>query len=177
MNTRAGASARSGLGGFDEFGQLRRPDRREGLDDGVERKDALERRDAARAELGARLRLHLAEGLVDRARRAIDPRGQHRVEGVRDVDDPGAERDLLTGDPVGIARSVEALMVMADRRHSVLEEAEAVDDPRALLGMALHERPFLPREAGRLQEDRIWDRELADVVEQRRMPEQVELGL
>ena len=48
------------------------------------------------------------------------------------MDDPGAERDLFPKQPVGIAGSVEALVVMPDRRDGVGEEAEAVDNLRAL---------------------------------------------
>ena len=93
------------------------------------------------------------------------------------MDDPGAERDLLPGQPVGIPRAVEALVVVADRRHRVAEEPEPVDDARALLGVALHQRPLLGRERGGLQQDRVGDRELADVVEERGVAEQVELRL
>ena len=118
-----------------------------------------------------------ASASLHRAGGAVDARRQHRVERVGDVDDPGAERDLLAAEPVRVAGAVEALVVVADRRHRVLEEAEAVDDARALLGVALHQRPLLARQARRLEEDRVRDRELADVVEERRVAEQVELRL
>ena len=143
----------------------------------LERQDPLERADAARAELGAGGAAELGERLLERPGGAVDPRRQHRVERVGDVDDAGAERDLLVPEPVGVAGAVEALVVMADRRHGVAEEAEAVDDARALVGVALHQRPLLLREARRLEQDRVRDRELADVVEERRVAEQVELGL
>ena len=93
------------------------------------------------------------------------------------MDDPCAERDLLPLQAVRIAEAVEALVVVADRRHGVVQEAEPVDDPRALVRVALHERPLLVGEHGRLEQDRVGDRELADVVEERRVAEQVELGL
>ena len=93
------------------------------------------------------------------------------------MDDARAEGDLLSGDAVRIAGAVEALVVVADRRDRVLEEAEAVDDARALVGMALHERPLVGGQARGLQQDRVGDGELPDVVEERRVPEKVELGL
>ena len=93
------------------------------------------------------------------------------------MDDARTERDLLADDAVGIAVAVEPLVVVADRGHRVLEEAETVDDPRALLRVALHQRPLLAGEARRLQQDRVRDRKLADVVEERRVTEQVELRL
>src|ERR687887_498332 len=101
-------------------------------EDRLERKDPLERGDGARAELGAGGAAKLLDRLVRRPRRAIDARRQHRVERVGDVDDARAERDLLALDPVRVAGAVPALVVVADRRHRVLEEAEAVDDARAL---------------------------------------------
>ena len=66
---------------------------------------------------------------------------------------------------------------MADRRDGVVQEAEAVDDPRALVGVPLHQRPLLIREDGGLEQDRVGNGQLADVVEERRVPEQVELRL
>ena len=141
----------------------------------VERQDPLERRDTARAELGGGGAAKLGERLVERPGRAVDAGRQHRVERVGDVDDPRAERDLLALQAVGIAGAVEALVVVADRRNGVAEEAEPVDDAGALVGVALHQRPLLLRQARRLQQDRVRDRQLADVVEEGRVAEQVEL--
>ena len=93
------------------------------------------------------------------------------------MDDPRAERDVLAQSRLGVAGAVPALVVVPDRRHGVVEEAEPVDDPRALVGVPLHQRPLVGRQARRLEQDRVGDRELADVVEERRVAEQVELGL
>ena len=144
---------------------------------GVHGEHALERRDAARAELAACGPPQLGERVLGRAGAAVDAGREHRVERVGDVDDPRAERDVLPAQPVRVAGAVEALVVVLDRRHGVAEEAEPVDDPRALLRVVLHERPLQPGERRRLEEDRVRDRELADVVEERRVTEQVELGL
>src|SRR3990170_9130696 len=70
----------------------------------LERKDPLDRTDTAGAELRARLPAQLLERLVERTRRAVDARRQHRVESVGDVDDAGAERDLLAPPAVRGAR-------------------------------------------------------------------------
>ena len=91
------------------------------------------------------------------------------------MDDPSAERDFLPAQPVGIAGAVVAFVVVPDRWHGVVQEAEAVDDAGALVGVALHQVPLLLGQARRLQQDRVRDRELADVVEERRVSEQVEL--
>ena len=83
----------------------------------------------------ARCPPQLGERLGRRPRGAVDPRRQHRVERVGDVDDAGAERDVLAPQAVRVAGAVEALVVVADRGHGVVQEAEAVDDPRALVGV------------------------------------------
>ena len=91
------------------------------------------------------------------------------------MNDAGAERNVLSLQPVGIPRPVEALVVVTDGGHGVVEEAEPVDDARPLLCVPLHQRPLIAGEARGLQEDRVRDGELPDVVEERRMPEQVQL--
>src|SRR5206468_1776585 len=107
----------------------------------------------------------------------VDARREHRVERVGDVDDAGAERDLLALEPVGVASAVEALVMVPDRGYRVVQEAEAVDDAGALVRVPLHQRPFVLGEARRLEQDRVRNRQLADVVEERRVAEQVELRL
>jgi len=87
------------------------------------------------------------------------------------------ERNVVAGEPVGVPRSVEPLVVMADRRHGVAQEAEAVDDRRTFGGVARHDRPLVVGEACRLQEDRVRDPELADVVEEGCVAEQLQLGV
>src|SRR5205807_5206420 len=89
----------------------------------------------------------------------------------------GAERDLVPAEMLRVSGSVVALVVVPDRGNGVLEEAEPVDDAGALVRVALHQPPLLRVEPLGLQQDRIRNRELADVVEERRVPEQVELAL
>src|SRR5918911_3276836 len=127
-------------------GRDARPRRFLGLE-ALDRQDPLQRGDDTRAELRPRRETELLERLGRRTRRAVDPRGQHRVERVRDVDDPRAERDLFAPEAVGVARAVEALVVVTDGGHGVVEEAKAVDDACALVGVLLHERPLLVGEA------------------------------
>src|SRR3954467_4781254 len=75
------------------------------------RDDPLEGGHAGRAELAARAVAQLLQRELQRPRGAVDPRRQHRVERVRDVDDPRAERDRLAGEPRRVAAPVEALVV------------------------------------------------------------------
>ena len=132
---------------------------------------ALEGPHAPRAELAAPAAAKLLEGLCGRPGGSIDAVGQHRVQGVGDMDDPRAEGDLFAGQPERVPGAVPALVMVPDRRHCVVEEAEAIDDARALIGMSLHQRPFVARERRRLEQDRIRDGELADVVEEGRLTE------
>ena len=119
----------------------------------------------------------LLERDLERPRRAVDARREHRVERVRDVDDPRAERDRVPRQAARVAAAVEALVVVPDRGHRLVEEPEPLDDPRALLGVALHDHPLVVGQRRRLEQDRVRDRELADVVEERRVAELVEVGL
>src|SRR5262249_61382586 len=78
--------------------------------------ELLEGADAARAELAPRLLLEHAQGVLVVACGPVDPVGQHRVEGVGDGDDAGAERDVLAGQLVRVAPAVAALLVLAAPR-------------------------------------------------------------
>ena len=145
------------------------------VEDRVERQNPLERRDATRTELGGCGVAELGERLVERPRGLVDAGRQHRVERVGDMDDPRAERDLLALQTVGVAGAVEALVMVADCRNGVSEEAEPVDNPCTLVGVTPHQLPLLLGQARRLQQDRVRDRELADVVEERGVAKQIEL--
>src|SRR5205823_1572631 len=103
----------------------------------LEREDPLQGGDAARAELRSRGMTKLVERLRGGPRGAVDAGGEHRVECVGDVDYPRAERDLLPLEAVRVAGAVEALVMVPDRRDGVVQEAEAVDDARAFVGVAL----------------------------------------
>src|SRR3954471_18181358 len=70
----------------------------------LERQDPLQSGDAARAELAPSRAPQLVERLAGRAGGAVDAGGEHRVEGVGDVDDPRAERDLLALEAIRVAR-------------------------------------------------------------------------
>src|SRR5437763_4594877 len=163
--------------GLRSGGELRAGSPWDGSGDVLDREDPLESRDAALAELAPGSATELADRLHGRPRRMVDARRQHRVERVGDVNDPRAERNFLSLEAVWIAGAVEPFVVVADGGHGVVQEAEAVDDPRSLVRVSLHQPPLIGRERRGLQEDRVGDRELADVMEERRVPEQIELRL
>ena len=119
----------------------------------------------------------MLERLLDRALGLIDAGREHRVERVGDVDDAGAQRNVLAGKAVRVAATVPTLVVVANRRHGVGEEAESLDDAGALVGVIAHHSPLLEAQSGGLEQDRVGDGELADVMEESRMTEQVQLRL
>jgi hypothetical protein len=90
-------------------------------------------------------------------------------------DDPGRERDRLAGQPVRIAGAVEPLVMMPDRRDGGLELAHHLDHLRAGRRVAAHQHPLLVGQAGRLHQDLVGDRQLPDVVEERRVGERDQL--
>src|SRR5689334_5922552 len=66
-----------------------------------------------RAELLAGAGSDLVERLVEGPGPAVGPVRRHRVERVGHRQDAGGERDLLTGEAVGVAAAVEALVMAA----------------------------------------------------------------
>ena len=89
-----------------------------------------------------------------------------RVDGVRDGEDAGADRDLVAGEPVGIAAAVPALVMRPDDLDAcVLEEVDAADHLRAEHGVRLHQPPLGLAQRARLQQDLVRHADLADVVQ------------
>src|SRR2546427_1281337 len=87
------------------------------------------------------------------------------VEGVAGIDDAGPDWDRFASQPIRVAGTVPALMVMADNQRDVLLLRMFSQDLRALDRMLFDDFVFLRRQLARLEEDRVWDRDLAQVVE------------
>ena len=98
----------------------------------------------------------LAGGPVRTARR-------HRVEGVRHRNYPRTKRDLVAGEPVGIAGAVEALVVMAHHRGD-LGVAEIAHHRGTVNRMLLDDLELRVVEAPRLRQYLARRLDLADVV-------------
>src|SRR5712691_1960130 len=75
--------------------------------------DVLERVDDTRAELRPGVAAELLERGVDASGAAVRAVARQRIEGVGDEDDPRGEGDLLGGEAVGIAGSVDPLVAPA----------------------------------------------------------------
>ncbi len=83
---------------------------------GVQMADELA--DHLRIELGVDVLRQLLDCLGMGHGGAVGAVGGHRVVGIAGQDDPAADRDLLTADPVGIAAPVPALVLVAWRMSS-----------------------------------------------------------
>ena len=108
---------------------------------------------------------------------AIDAVADERVEDVGDGDDPPGERDRLTRKPARVAVTVEPLVVCPGDLGSELEQrlARAGEDAVAELRVGLDDEALLGAERRRLAQDVVGDRDLADVVQRARDPDQVAL--
>ena len=119
-------------------------------------------------ELGHRL-------LGGQRRHPVGPRGGHRLERVGDVEDPGQPRDLVTQQPVRVARAVVPLVVMADDRQLRRQLRDRRDDLRAQHRVAfMFVRSSLVSSL-LLEQDVVAHADLADVMEQAAPLERLEL--
>lgn len=86
---------------------------------------------------------------------------------VRQSDNARPDRNVISGKPARVALAVPALMVGV---HGVEDELVAVERVHHLRGearMLPDDLEFLRSERLRLLEDRVWQRQLSDVVEER----------
>ena len=120
---------------------------------------------------------YCGHGLVDREPRAVRSIARECIEDVGDGDDASFERDLLTLEAPRVAAPVPALVVRPGNGGRKLEQLAAgateqiVTDIRVLV----HQPPLLVRQHPRLAQDLVPDRDLADVVQRRRQPQQLDL--
>ena len=104
--------------------------------------------------------------------------GGHRLEGVGEGDDAPGERDVRAGELVRVARAVPLLVVLADAvppwSEPVLQRVGEAGAGRRVTG---EDRPLLRVGATLEVEDLGGHGDLAEVVEQRRPPELLQLLL
>ena len=104
---------------------------------------------------------------------AVDTIARERVEDVGDRHDAPLDRDRLAGQPAWVAGAVPLLLVAQRDRRRELEDrrGRSAQQPVALLGVRLDDRTLLGRQRPGLEQDRVGDRHLADVVQRRRVAE------
>ena len=100
----------------------------------------------------------------------------HRVKGIDESDDPGADRDRLPAQLVGIPESVPALVMVSNDRREDARAREGPADLLADLGMSSHLGAFGLGQRTRLGQDRLGDAEVADVVDERSEHDALEVG-
>ncbi len=120
-------------------------------------------------EVAPALFAHHLHRLLDREGLAVDAVAGERVEDVGDRDDPPLDRDRLALQPARVAAAVPLLLVAERDRGGHVEDrgGGAAHEPVALLGVGLDDRALLGRERAGLEQDRVGDRDLADVVQGR----------
>ena len=127
-----------------------------------------EERDEHRIERAAGFLAKQADRAVGAERLVVRPLGRHRVVVVDDCQDARADRNRVARDPLRIAVAVPALVMAEDQRRDAEGERHRRDDFRADLRVdADLLELFLGQRAG-LRQDVLGHRELADVVQQRR---------
>ena len=102
----------------------------------------------------------------------------HRLEGVGESDDAPGERDVRAGELVGVARAVPLLVVLADAVPPGAEPVlQRLGEASAGRRVARKDRPLLGVGPALQVEDLGGHGDLAEVVEQRRPPELLQLLL
>src|SRR5271165_2059157 len=92
----------------------------------------------------------------------------HGIKRVGHRDNACFERNLLAGEAVGISRSIQTLVVVADTGKNVAELLQILEDGDADLDMGLDLAILLGGQRPGLLEDLVIDADLADVVQQSR---------
>ena len=125
-----------------------------------------ERVDDCRVVHRAAPRLDERQRLTLRHRAAVRTIRSEGVVAIDHGENPAAERNVCAAQPVGIPGPVPILVMMADDRGHRVREIDLRQDLRADARVQLHALELRRREAPRLVEDALRDRELADIVQQ-----------
>ena len=100
-------------------------------------------------------------------RSAPRPVRGHRVEGVAGQDDAARERDVLARAALRIAAAVPVLVLAQDDLRDVAEARHPLEHLGPAQRVLLHHVPFVLVQRPGLQQDRVGDADLADVVQAR----------
>jgi hypothetical protein len=139
------------------------------------REEVAEERHELGVELGAGMPAKLGDRFVVADRSLVRTVVGHRVVGVGDGHDPRAERDLGSAQAERVPVTGISLMVMEDDRDRILQRGSLLEDDLADPRMLDDAPPLRARELRWLVEDLGWQDNLANVVEQRRDADPVDL--
>src|SRR3990172_1651865 len=110
--------------------------------------------------------VQLLERLLKRDDALVGAVGGHRVEGVADEDDTGAEWYIIACETVGVAAAIVVLVVVGDYRRRGRQVGKATRYPGTDLRVRLDHRPLLFAEAAGLLQHVVRHGELAHIVEE-----------
>ena len=108
------------------------------------------------------------DGLRIGAGRPLGSIRHHRGETVDHGNDTGAERNVVASQARRVAAAVPALVVREDQRCHRVRERHRLQDLRSHPGMDLQPLELFVRQRALLRQDMLGDRQVADVVQQRR---------
>src|ERR1039458_1983734 len=133
--------------------------------------------DDIRVELPTGMVEDLSDRLLYRPRRLVRAGVRESIEHVRRGHDPSRERDLLASKAAGVASAVPALVVgQRDALgHDKQRATAAGQDLGADRRVRLHLLELPVTELARLEQDRVGNSDLADVVQRRGAPDQLNL--
>ena len=129
---------------------------------------ALKDLDNSGLEGGARHRGNVLHGGIERHGIAVLAMRGQCVQAIDGGQDARARRNLFAFQPVGIARSVPALVVRADDGRDRIGKRDALQDLGPHQGVDLHLFEFFRGQASGLIDDVFGNGQLPNVVEQRR---------
>src|SRR6184192_4329007 len=116
-----------------------------------------------------------ADGLVRGHLFLVGARGRERVVDLGGSDDPRGERDRFTAQPIGVAGSVEALVVIPYCRYDVAKVCEGGQNLRSDDHMLLDVLELLRRQRALLVQDRLSRADLSEVVQPAGDPHQLDV--
>ena len=128
---------------------------------------ARERLDTLLVERRPGLGTQVVDRVLLRPRVAVDPLRDQRVVDVADGEDPSVERELAGHEAARVSVAVEPLVMVAyEPADAFAESAELGEKAVTAFRVLLDGRVLVVIERPRLLQDRIRDRELADVVDE-----------
>src|SRR5580704_4622582 len=122
--------------------------------------------DDLRIKLGAGATANFFAGMSHGERAAVRAVADHRIERVRDGENTGAKRNLVTLEATRVAGAVVELLVSEDDFRSLLEEGDTGQHVIADLAMRAHDLFFVVGERTGFAQNAIGDGHFADVVEE-----------
>ena len=136
-----------------------------------------ERDDDARVELASGCALDLGDGSSSRPSALVGPLMVSASNASATATTRPTSGIALVGKPIRISRAVPPFVMAArdDRSHLKHRRARAGEQARAQRGVGLHHLVLLCVERPALEQDAVRDRELADVVQRRRLAYELDL--